>query len=569
MLPEPAPFARQVPPYDPGMDRLLDLRLSANEGPVPEAFSASPFHGLPADALRRYPDGRALEARLADRAGIPRERVILTAGADDAIDRACRAYLAVGRSLVLPVPTFEMYARGARLVGAEVRGVPWEADAAFPLEELQARIDSSTGMIVVVTPDNPSGRPVPLEAIRDLARGAPHALVLVDAAYEEFAEAPVSHALADLANVLVVRTLSKAWSGAGLRIGFAIGHPEVLGWLRRVAPPYTVAGPSQWLASACLDHPGIASEYVARARAEREALRRLLAEVDVEAGPTQTNFVLGRTPRARELADGLAALGIQVRTWRNDPVLRDAVRISCPGTVEDYERLERGVRTVLQPQAILLDMDGVLANVEASYRVAIQRAAAEFGAEVTLEEIARAKRGQDVNNDWRLTQRLLADRSIHVGLDEVTEAFERAYQGHGGTPGLRERETPLCSADWLAGLAERLPLAVVTGRPRRDAERFLDRFGMRASVDVLVCMEDAPAKPDPAPVRLALDRLGVDHAWMVGDTPDDILAARGAGVLPVGVGEPGTLDDAGAWRTLPRVTDLDGLLEPQRPGVKP
>ena len=112
------------------------------------------------------------------------------------------------------------------------------------------------------------------------------------------------------------------------------------------------------------------------------------------------------------------------------------------------------------------------------------------------------------------------------------------------------------------------PLALVTGRPRRDAERFLERFGLADLFDVVVTREDAALKPDPAPVRLALERLGVERAWMVGDTPDDLVAARGAGVLPLGVVPPGadpsrtrtTLEAAGAARVLSRTEDLTALL---------
>jgi phosphoglycolate phosphatase-like HAD superfamily hydrolase len=106
---------------------------------------------------------------------------------------------------------------------------------------------------------------------------------------------------------------------------------------------------------------------------------------------------------------------------------------------------------------------------------------------------------------------------------------------------------------------------VVTGRPRVDAEEVLDRFGLLSNTSVLVTREDAPLKPDPAPVLLALRRLAVEHAWMVGDTRDDIEAARSAGVLPIGVAPPGANPLTAkaltpAARTLDRTHDLEELL---------
>jgi phosphoglycolate phosphatase-like HAD superfamily hydrolase len=113
-----------------------------------------------------------------------------------------------------------------------------------------------------------------------------------------------------------------------------------------------------------------------------------------------------------------------------------------------------------------------------------------------------------------------------------------------------------------------LPLAVVTGRPRDEARWFLEREGLAGCFRAVVCMEDAPRKPDPAPVRLALARLGVRAAWMVGNTPDDIRAAAGASVIPFGVVAPGddlaatsaALTEAGAVRVLNQVIDLEELL---------
>ena len=135
---------------------------------------------------------------------------------------------------------------------------------------------------------------------------------------------------------------------------------------------------------------------------------------------------------------------------------------------------------------------------------------------------------------------------MSVSLAGITERFEAIYQGTPEQHGLRETETLIPDVALLARLADRqgLRLGIVTGRPRADCERFLRRLGIADLFPVRVCMEDAAAKPDPAPVRLALELLGEHSAWLVGDTPDDMVAARGAGVVPVGIGAPGDAGDA-------------------------
>ncbi len=146
----------------------------------------------------------------------------------------------------------------------------------------------------------------------------------------------------------------------------------------------------------------------------------------------------------------------------------------------------------------------------------------------------------------------------------MKQAFESRYQGPDGRAGLWESERLLCSVDVLQDLSRTLPLGVVTGRPRSDTLRFLEHQGIASLFQTLVCLEDGPTKPDPAPVALALQNLGVRHAWMVGDTPDDIRAARGAGVLPLALVAPGddspltrdALTAAGAARILDSVREL-------------
>ncbi|MFV9673471.1 MAG: HAD family hydrolase, partial [Acidimicrobiia bacterium] len=162
--------------------------------------------------------------------------------------------------------------------------------------------------------------------------------------------------------------------------------------------------------------------------------------------------------------------------------------------------------------------------------------------------------------------RLITERGVQTPYDEVVDRFEEIYQGRPGRPGLKFTERPLVDPSTWRRWAEDFPLGIVTGRPRKDAEEVLQRFGLLADTSTLVTREDAALKPDPEPVQLAMKELGVERSWLLGDTRDDVEAARSAGVVPIGVVAPGA-DEALAARTLSkaarvltRTIDLEELL---------
>ncbi len=561
-------------PYDqPVRGGAGMLRLDRNEGLLPSPAALAELAQANPQLLRRYPDVTGLTALLAARWGVAPERVIVTAGADEAIDRVCRAFMAPGRTMLLPDPSFEMLDRYAALAGGELARVPWTDDV-FPTDGFLQRIDGRTAVVAVVSPNNPTGGVATLGDVRRLAAAAPDALILLDHAYVEYADDDLTAAVLDLPNVVVVRTLSKAWGLAGCRVGYAIGSAHIIAVLRAAGGPYPVAGLSMALAARPLERGASAlAAHVTRVREERAALTRQLASLGLSPRRSQANFVFvecGGGGRARFCAAALAALGVLVREFTGRPGLATALRITLPGEPAAFERLTSALDTALAPQAIVFDLDGVLADVRESQRAAMVETAATYGVTVTMQDIESALRADDAANDWIVTWRLIVARGVKADLATVTARFQALYLGTEGSPALRERERLIVPRALLERLSKRLPLAVVTGRPRDEARWFLERMGIADLFRAVVCMEDAARKPDPAPVRLALARLGggVRRAWMVGNTPDDVRAAAGADVVPLGVVAPGddlaataaALADAGAAHVLDQLAEIEELL---------
>ncbi|MBK6735202.1 MAG: aminotransferase class I/II-fold pyridoxal phosphate-dependent enzyme [bacterium] len=539
------------------------VRLDANEGPAPDYLSGRWPGAI--EALRRYPDTSGLEADLAARFAVPSGCVLVTAGGDGGIDRLCRRFLGGGRELVLTEPTFEMFARHGRLAGGRLRTVSWW-EGAYPVAAVAACVGPGTGLLAVVSPNNPTGAVVTAEELGRLRRKTRDVPLLLDAAYAEFADEDLTRFALTLPRTLVLRTLSKAWGLAGLRIGCLLGPEELIAELRGCGQPYAVSGPSVDLAREALATGAAAMEAgVAFARASRKELTAQLTQLGAQPLPSKGNFVLCRPRDAAFTGAGLAALGVSVRAWPGHGQLDQWLRITCPGHEAEASRLTRALDVALAPQALLLDMDGVIADEGHSYRACIGAVLADHGFTVTREQVAAAKAVPGANDDWEVTRRLLLERGLDVPLAQVVAEFQAHYLGGDGRPGLCERESLIPSRRTLAELAARLPLGIVTGRPRAEALRFLDRFGLSDLFACMVSRDDAAPKPDPAPVREALRRLGIERAWMVGDTPDDITAARAAGVLPIGIRPPAAADDTGAALEVAGaariITTLDELKE--------
>ncbi|MEL6796642.1 MAG: aminotransferase class I/II-fold pyridoxal phosphate-dependent enzyme, partial [Planctomycetota bacterium] len=242
----PAARLRGLRPYAPEpADTAIDLRLDANEGVQPGPDVLDALQAITPEQLRRYPNAAPLESELAASFGVDPSRIIVTNGGDDAIDRVCRAVLEPGRELLTHSPSFVMIPRSAKLAGADVRTIPWTTGA-FPAADFVSHVSNQTGLIALVTPNNPTGRVIDTPTILRIARAAAGAgsLALIDLAYIEFADEDPTPLLLDEPNIVMIRTMSKAAGLAGARVGYAIAPTEVADWLRTVGAPFPVSSAS-------------------------------------------------------------------------------------------------------------------------------------------------------------------------------------------------------------------------------------------------------------------------------------------------------------------------------------
>lgn len=350
---EPVSAIAGAVPYSRGHEtRPIDLRLEANEC----AFAPPDLlrHVSAAD-LGRYANPRDLERRLGALWGFGPEHVLVTAGADEALHRLCIVTLEPGRRAILPEPTFEMLDRYVRNSGAERIAVPW-IDGEFPREAFVRHARTGCHAAFVVSPNNPTGLAASLDDVRGVRAAAPSAAVVLDAAYAEFADDDPTAPTLRLPGTIVTRTFSKAWGLAGLRVGYAIGDPTVIGWMRSSCEPYPVAGPSLAAVGRWLDEgAGTVAGMVATIRRERHELAAHLRSLGAAPTPSQANFIFCAFKDAAWTADALASLGIAVRRFDDRPGMIDRLRTTCPGHAPSFERLKRAFTAALRPDRIVVD----------------------------------------------------------------------------------------------------------------------------------------------------------------------------------------------------------------------
>ena len=311
-----------------------DVWLNANESPLANPGDAE-------GRCRRYPAPQPpeLQARLAEVYGVEVEQLLIGRGSDEAIDLLVRALCVPGRDAVLATPpVFGMYAVSARLQGAAFVEVPLiDGPDGFAVDVAAVRnaaLARSAKLVFLCSPSNPTGGLVPLAEIDHLADAlSGRAIVVVDEAYIEFADAAsATTLLAAHENLVVLRTLSKAHALAAARIGVAIGHPDLIGVLRRCQAPYPVPTPCADLALAGLSPDALAltQARVTETIAERDALAAALTTAPGvrRVYPSAGNYLLVRFVDADRAFATLLSAGIVVRDQRAAPQLGDALRIS-------------------------------------------------------------------------------------------------------------------------------------------------------------------------------------------------------------------------------------------------
>lgn len=336
MTVQPRKLVEVMPEYHPPLAARTALRLDFNEN----TFAPSPrvlerILKTTSEGLTKYPEREPTEHLVAAHFGLAPEETLLTNGVDEAIRLLCLAFLEADDEAIIATPTFFMYDVSVRLMSEHLVRVQADASLEFPFERFLAAITPRTKLMMVSSPNNPTGGIVSREQLIAIAAAAPHAVLFVDEAYYHFHGATMLADIATIPNLIVGRTFSKAYGLANLRLGMIAGNAELMYWVRKVCGPYNINGIALDCLPVALEDEAYVGWYTDQVATGRERMMAGLRELGVGYFPSHANFVLMKIgPKHKELCEAMRAHGVLLRDRSSDPGCEGYVRITIG--IEDH-----------------------------------------------------------------------------------------------------------------------------------------------------------------------------------------------------------------------------------------
>jgi histidinol-phosphate aminotransferase len=323
------------------------IKLNTNENPyLPSPEVMKVLHGFDGEWLRRYPDPMATMAREAAAGvyGVPADWILAANGSDEMLALLARAFLEAGRRIAYPMPTYSLYITLAEMQDATTVEVAYDEDYNLPVDGLLA---AQADLTFICTPNNPSATVAPVGDLEKLASGLKGVLV-IDEAYTDFSDSNAMELVSRHENVIVLRTLSKAYSLAGLRVGFGVAQPRLMEGLIKIKDSYNVDSVALRLAAAAMNDQEWMRANAGKIKASRAKLAAALEQMKFRLWPSQANFIMARPARgdARYLYYELRDRGILVRYW-DRPRLDDKIRITV-GTDEENQALIAALKELVK-----------------------------------------------------------------------------------------------------------------------------------------------------------------------------------------------------------------------------
>lgn len=338
------PNIRNLKPYSSARSLYqTGVFYDANENALGSVVEVSCY-----PELNRYPDpySRDLRKALSEYASVDEKNIFAGNGADEAIDLLIRIFVNPDEEILIFEPTYGMYRVAADTAGVEVRTCPLDKNFQIDTELVLRRVTSKTKIIFCCSPNNPTGNLMRAEDIRAICKKF-KGIVVVDEAYIEFTSSPsFASEVSRFENLVVLRTFSKAWGLAGLRVGYAIANSKIIEYIDKVKAPYNLNRVASKFALEALQKQEKMLRMRDKILKERTRFAAKLEEMGVQVFPSDANFLLVKFQNASQIAQKLANDDLIVRDFEKNERLNDCVRISI-ATPKQNDLLLRSLSKIL------------------------------------------------------------------------------------------------------------------------------------------------------------------------------------------------------------------------------
>jgi histidinol-phosphate aminotransferase len=559
---------QQLKPYHKPLEgRSAFARLDFNENTTgfPDVYP----DGVQAFAISAYPEYDLFITRLADFYKVNADSILLTNGSDEGISVAAQTFVEVqGDYAVVSDPCFSMIPQLLTLAGATLREVKVNPDLSFDLTGIEAALQLGAKIAMFATPENPTGAILDREAIKKWCIQFPSTLFVIDEAYGEFADSSMLANLTQFDNLLVLKTFSKAWGMAGLRLGVAFGAPALIEYMQRVKLPYSVNAMAVETANKLLDRANEVKTTAAKAVADINKLADELIDDGYRVNKGFSNsFLLGAGINAERLSEHCRSRGVLIRNRSNSvfvddlngtrPAMWGRLRVSV-GTENEHIKFLTALESFNKNYGILFDLDGTLVDTTSSFDQTVKELVLHFTArDLAAEELQALRAEGGFNDDWQAAHELIKRRGVDVPLEDVIQRALPLYLSIA-----KKNEHMMCSWSLLGKLRKRHSLFIITGRTRPEyepiwAEQLNPIF---SRVYCLGDLEGKQAKPSPDYLLEAMRNANLAGGCYIGNSVDDMQAARAAGLDAIGITSTQPADilkKAGAQITIKSMEQLE------------
>lgn len=567
---EPREELKNINPYETASyPENWDMKLDSNENYIgPSTKVLNVFKNLSEHDISHYPCYGKLYDRLEKLFDANKECIALTNGADEALFAAINTYISKNDCILNVTPSFSMPKIYAKSVGACYVEIPYEEKWEYPFTAIKAALSKGVKALIITTPNNPTGDLVAKEQIEEILKNYQETLVILDETYANYSGQNNLDLVNKYNNLIIIKSFSKDYALAGLRLGCLISQKENINNLKKVISPYNVNSAAVEAACASLDD----ENYIAYVKDEilrsRACLCEELRNLNVVVYRSYANFVLADFGESvKTVFNILEENKIAVKSFESNDCLKNCLRITVP----TYSAVSRLI-SLLQPKdTLVFDMDGVMLDVSTSYFAAIKYTYKHFtGKDLSDEQIHETRKLGGLNNDWDLTQFLIKQSGFDFSYDEIVQVFQKQYWDDGR--GSINNEELLISPELLKELSLKYNLAVFTGRPRDEALYTLKKFGIEEYFSKIITMDDVPTdrqKPHTNGLQMIKDSLLTKNIIYFGDTVDDAKCAYDFGAYGVGVLPPSNkteeytalLKERGSKAVIENINELTTILE--------